>query len=102
MWDLLSYFKNGGLTRSYLEREELEKQGEVLRNKIDNYYVDSCWTFDSGYETAIWTKEKEHIVIVEYYDTKEKMVEGHKKWCEKVKKKPKTAISVQRGEREKL
>ncbi len=102
MWDLLSYFKNGGFERSLKERRKQEEKGEVLRNTIDNYIVDSCWTFDSGYETAIWTKEKQHVVIVEHYDTKEKMAEGHKKWCEKVKKKPKTAISVQSGEREKL
>ncbi len=41
--------------------------------------VSSCWTSDSGFETAL-LPQGHKIVIVERYDDREACAEGHKKW----------------------
>ncbi len=73
---LEKFFLNGGILRGIVEREQQEKNGDVLRNKINDYTVDSCNTFDEGYETAIWHKDND-MIIVERYLNKEEMQKGH-------------------------
>lgn len=66
----------------------------VAYDEIENYTIDTAYTSDYGYETAIW-KDDNDMVIVERYPDKETSREGHKKWCEHCKTKPKTVYSVQ-------
>lgn len=66
----------------------------VARDKIENYTIDTAYTSDYGYETAIW-KDDNDMVIVERYFDKETSQEGHKKWCELCKLKPEIVYSVQ-------
>lgn len=101
MFDMFNYFAQGGYGRSILERQNQEENGEVLKSKVGDYTVDSCYTFDCGYETAIWYKSNS-MVIVEYYNSKEDMAKGHKKWCEFCKDNPKEVYSVQSYEMESL
>lgn len=95
--DMEYFYENGGNERAKQEREELEKNNEVLRNKVGEYTIDSCWTFDCGYETAIWRKNNP-VIIVERYETEEDMKKGHKKWKEFCKGKPIKVYSVQLDE----
>lgn len=98
---LLDFWLNGGIERGISERQELEQNGDVLRNNILNYTIDSCYTFDEGYETAIW-KDSNPMIIVERYSTKEEMKKGHDKWCEFCKTKPTEVYSVQLDETKKF
>lgn len=91
---LSNFWLNGGPLRGITERKQQEDEGEVLRTNINDYTIDSCNTFDEGYETAIWYKDNE-IVIVERYYSKKDMNEGHSKWCEFCKSNPKEVYSVQ-------
>lgn len=92
-----NFYMNGGILRGRIEREEQVKNGEVLNSKVGDYTIDSCYTFDEGYETAIW-KGNNRMIIVERYDTKEEMADGHNRWCEFCKENPKEVFSVQMGE----
>lgn len=69
----------------------------VENTKVNNYTIDTAFTSDYGYETAIW-KDDNEMIIVERYDTKEQSVDGHKKWCEFCKTNPKSVFSVQLDE----
>lgn len=101
--DIFDYILNGGFSRSQSERTALEEAGEVLRTKIGDYTVDSCYTWDAGYETAIWHgNQTKPMIIVERYKTKGEMQKGHKKWCKFAKTNPKQAYSVQFQEMEDL
>ncbi len=73
----------------------------MLHTNIDDYTIDSSYTFDEGYETAIWYKENE-MVIVERYKNLIDMKEGHKKWCEFCKSHPEKVYSVQYNKIENL
>lgn len=97
MDNLLNFWINGGPDRAVIEREQQENSGDVLRDNINNYTIDSCSTFDEGHETAIWYKDND-MVIVERYKNKENMKIGHKKWCDFCKENPKEVFSVQYGE----
>ena len=77
-----------------LYRKKQEINLKVFRTKIGNYTIDSCNTFDAGYETAIWFKDNP-MIIVENYNTYEECKKGHKKWCKFCEFKPKSAFSVQ-------
>lgn len=101
MFDLDNFFMNGGFERAILERKNQVENGEVLTDKIGDYTIDSCYTFNAGCETAIWYKSNP-MVIVEYYASKEQMAIGHQKWCEFCKNNPKTVYSVQLHRQEKL
>lgn len=57
--------------------------------------IDSCFTFDEGFETAIRKMGSENWVIVERYKNKEEMAKGHAKWCEFCKTEPEEIYSVQ-------
>ncbi len=89
-----NFWLDGGIPRGKAYREEQENLGEVLRDEINDYTIDSCDSFDEGYETAIW-KGNNDMIIVERYSTKEEMHKGHKKWCEFCKTNPVKAYSVQ-------
>lgn len=89
-----NFWLNGGAKRGINERKKQEELGGVLRDMIQGYTIDSCDTFDEGYETAIWY-ENNKMVIVERYDTREEMKNGHKRWCEFCKTNPNEVFSVQ-------
>ena len=92
-----NFWFNGGAIRGKATRKNLEDNNKVLRHAINDYTIDSCWTFDEGYETAIWYKDHK-MIIVERYNDEEEMKKGHKKWCEFVKNNPKEVYSVQLDE----
>ena len=73
----------------------------VANTKVENYTIDTAYTSDYGYETAIW-KDDNDMVIVERYSDKETSREGHKKWCDFCKTKPEKVYSVQLDEEIKL
>ena len=55
-------------------------QREVGRDEVDGFIIDTCWTSDEGFETAI--EQKNRIwVVVERYKNQEEAVSGHEKWC---------------------
>lgn len=98
MFNLELYEELGGDTRAFIERKAQELTGKVLRNRIDRYLIDSCYTFDNGYETGI-TKDTYHWAIVETYKTFEEMKKGHKKWCKYIEKnKPEVLFDTFDGE----
>lgn len=96
MDDLLNFWLKGGEERAKIEREEQENLGKVLRTTVNDYTIDSCYTFDEGYETAIWYKDND-MVIVQRYGSEEDMKKGHQKWCNFCKNNPKRVFSVQNG-----
>ncbi len=72
--------------------ENADKAG---RTETDNgYTIDTCDTVDFGWETAIWYKDND-MVIVERYEDKSNAEIGHKKWVEFCKTNPKSVWSVQ-------
>lgn len=73
----------------------------MLNTNIKNYTIDSCWTFDAGYETGIKKKGGEWV-IVERYQTFEEMKVGHDKWCKFCETEPTEVYSVQSDEMEEL
>lgn len=97
MDSIMNFFLNGGPARGIAERKEQEDNGDVLHTTVEEYTVDSCWTFDAGYETALW-KNDHDMVIVERYNDQDEMIKGHKKWCEFCKMEPKKVFSVQYDE----
>mgnify|MGYP006956376150 CR=1 FL=1 len=70
------------------------KADKCGRDKVNGYTIDTCYTIDQGYETAMW-KDLDEIVIVERYPDKARAETGHKKWCEFAKTNPKSVYSVQ-------
>lgn len=97
MDNMMNFWLGGGPMRARQERKEQEKNGEVLHSVVGDYTIDSCYTFDEGYETAIW-KNVTKIIIVERYADKEKMEEGHEKWCAFCENNPKEVFSAQSDE----
>ena len=93
------FFDNGGYERAFRTRFDLEKENKVLTTKVGNYIIDSCYTFDAGYETGI-AKENYAWIIVENYNSYDEMKKGHEKWCKYCEKKPKKLYSVQTKEYE--
>ena len=49
------------------------------RDRVKDYMIDTCYTSDCGWETAVW-RGCSRLVIVEYYSSQEKAIEGHDKW----------------------
>ena len=68
----------------------------VGRDTIEDYTIDTCYTVDQGYETAIW-KDKGDIVVVQRYPDRESAEAGHKVWCAACLCKPEQVFSVQTG-----
>lgn len=73
----------------------------MLHTTVDTYIVDSCYTFDEGYETAIMNNGNAWV-IVERYPTYEEMKIGHEKWCKFCETEPTEVYSVQTDEMEEL
>ena len=53
----------------------------VGRDEVNDYTIDTCYTLDQGWETAVWYKEN-RIVIVARYPDKETAIQGHREWVE--------------------
>ena len=92
----MEYMLNGGFLKSLINRKTQEELGRVLIDKINNYTIDSCFTSDCGYETAI-KKQNSCWIIVEHYETFEDMKKGHKRYCESVKNNPSGYMDVNIG-----
>ena len=62
---------------------------------VNNYTIDTCYTIDQGWETAVW-KGSNPMIIVGRYASKEDAQKGHENWCEICNKlNPSSAWSVQ-------
>lgn len=56
------------------------EQRLVKNSKVNDYTVDTCYTSDYGYETAIKKFDRDWVVV-ERYANKEESKEGHERWC---------------------
>lgn len=99
MFDFIDFMNNGGYIRGYLERKAQESTGKTITTKIDDYVIDSLYTFDNGFETAI-KKGNSNWAVAESYKTREEMEKGHKKWCEICKNEAPTKLYDSYMERE--
>lgn len=73
-----------------------EKNDSCGNTTVGDYIIDTCHTFDCGYETAIIkVKGKGDMIITQRYETREEAVEGHALWIEYCKLFPIGAYSVQ-------
>lgn len=71
-------------------------EDRVAHDVIEDYEIDTCYTVDQGYETAIWkTDNAWDMIIVQRYESKEDAIEGHALWIEYCKLNPLSAYSVQ-------
>ena len=73
---------------------EANRSEVVGRDTVGEYTINTCYTIDQGWETAVW-KGSNPMIIVGRYASKEDAEEGHKDWCEVCKLNPSTAWSVQ-------
>lgn len=69
----------------------------VGRDIVGDYTIDTCYTVDQGWETAVW-KDENPMIIVGRYATKEEAKKGHEDWCEVCQLEPVSAWSVQMDE----
>lgn len=70
-------------------------RSEVIgHDTVNDYTIDTCYTIDQGWETAVW-KGNNPMIIVDRYASKEDAQEGHENWCEACKLNPSSAWSVQ-------
>ena len=71
-------------------------RGETVgRDEINNYTIDTCYTVDQGWETAVWYKNYPMIIVARYPD-KETAAQGHQSWVETcTTNRPTHAFSVQ-------
>ena len=70
-------------------------RSEVIgHDTINDYTIDTCYTIDQGWETAVW-KSSNPMIIVGRYTSKEDAQEGHENWRETCKLNPSSAWSVQ-------
>lgn len=83
-WDLMF----GIMNNNY---EIAEKVG---RDTVGPFTIDTCYTADQGWETAVW-KDSNDMIIVARYPTKEEAVEGHEDWKRACLLNPTSAWSVQ-------
>lgn len=73
---------------------DYSKADKVGRDVIGDYTINTCDTVDQGYETAMWKGDGD-IIIVERYPDKARAEQGHQKWVDFAKMKPKDVYSVQ-------
>lgn len=71
---------------------------KVNRTDINDYTIDTAYTSDYGYETAIWKNGQHDMAIVERYADKAKAVEGHSKWIKFCKNNPSKVWNIQTEE----
>ena len=70
-------------------------RGEIIgRHKIGDYTVDTCYTLDCGWETAVCKGEGDWIVVARY-ETREQAQEGHEDWIYACGCFPTSAWSIQ-------
>ena len=67
---------------------------KIGRDYVGAYTIDTCYTFDQGWETAIW-KDGGEIIIVARYESKEEAQIGHEDWVSVCRLYPVSAWSVQ-------
>ena len=74
----------------------INNRSEVIgRDEVNNYTIDTCYTIDQGWETAVWYMEYPMIIVARYPD-KEMAEQGHKNWVETCRTNcPTHAFSVQ-------
>lgn len=71
------------------------KRNDVVgTDEVGDYLVDTCYTADAGYETAIKKWGGEWIIVKRYASRKE-AEECHKDWVEFCKAAPASVYSVQ-------
>ena len=59
-----------------------EARGETIgRDEVNNYTIDTCYTIDQGWETAVWYMDYPMIIVARYPD-KEMATQGHNEWVE--------------------
>lgn len=75
------------------------RQTVIGRDTVGRYTIDTCYTVDQGWETAVW-KDDGEMIIVGRYATEEQAREGHGDWCAACLLDPTTAWSVQTGQYE--
>lgn len=66
----------------------------VGRDTVNDYTIDTCYTIDQGWETAVW-KGSNPMIVVDRYASKEDAQKGHENWREACKLNPSSAWSVQ-------
>ena len=71
---------------------------KVNRTDINGYTIDTAYTSDYGYETAIWKNGQNNMAIVERYANKIDAVEGHSKWIAFCKGNPSKVWNIQTEE----
>ena len=76
-----------------------ETAEKVGRTQVGPFTVDTCYTVDCGWETAVW-KNNNPMIIVARYNTKEEAEQGHEDWCAVCLNNPVSAWSVQTEEYE--
>ena len=65
---------------------------------INDYTIDTDYTSDYGYETAIWKNDSDDMAIVERYVDKIEAIKGHNKWVEFCKTNPSKVWNIQTDE----
>lgn len=76
---------------------EFNRQEVVGRDTVGEYTIDTCYTVDQGWETAVWKGDND-MIVVGRYATKELAQEGHSDWCATCQLNPTSAWSVQLNE----
>ena len=71
---------------------------KVNHTNINGYTIDTAYTSDYGYETAIWKNGQYDMAIVERYTSKIEAFEGHNKWVEFCKTNPSKVWDIQTEE----
>jgi hypothetical protein len=72
-----------------------EKAEKVGRDKVNGYTIDTCYTVDAGWETAVWYKGNPMVIVARYPD-KEMAAQGHNEWVDTcTTNRPTHAFSVQ-------
>ena len=71
------------------------RQDIVGRDEVNNYTIDTCYTVDQGWETAVWYDTYPMIIVARYPD-REMAQQGHNNWVETCRDNhPSHALSVQ-------
>lgn len=57
------------------------RQTVVGRDEVNNYTIDTCYTVDCGWETAVWYDNYPMIIVARYPD-EESAKQGHAAWVD--------------------
>lgn len=60
---------------------DYDKVEKVGRDEVNNYTIDTCFTIDQGWETAVWYMDYPMIIVARYPD-KDTAIKGHQTWVE--------------------